>query len=165
MPPKRVCSDKMPLGANKVRERPGVCFKKGLRAGFAAGIQKGTNQANEQGVKRARIVRAVPRAAQRMQDRRAEVVAQNPVAAPPAPIINIWDTVNRMGGKAQRGEQPTGGARNRDELIAGLVKNEPDLPQYTQSVSILKTLGKRVLINLLEGTGKYVRGREKLGRK
>lgn len=41
MPPKRVCSDK-PLTGNNVRENSGVCFKKGLRAGFAAGIQKGT---------------------------------------------------------------------------------------------------------------------------
>lgn len=41
MPPKRICSDK-PLTGNNVRERAGVCFKKGLRAGFAAGIQKGT---------------------------------------------------------------------------------------------------------------------------
>lgn len=67
MPPKRVCSDKVPLGENKVREQPGICFKKGLRAGFAAGIQKGTNQANEQGVKRARIVRAIPQAALQMK--------------------------------------------------------------------------------------------------
>lgn len=40
MPPKRICSDKPNIG-NNVRERAGVCFKKGLRAGFAAGIQKG----------------------------------------------------------------------------------------------------------------------------
>jgi hypothetical protein len=41
MPPKRVCSDKPNIG-NNIRERAGVCFKKGLSAGFAAGIQKGT---------------------------------------------------------------------------------------------------------------------------
>jgi hypothetical protein len=41
MPPKRICSDK-PLAGNNVRENAGVCFKKGLKAGFAAGIQKGT---------------------------------------------------------------------------------------------------------------------------
>ena len=98
-------------------------------------------------------------------DRAAEVVVQNPVAALPAPIVNIWDRVNRMGGKAQRGEAPTGGARNRDELIAELVKNEPDLPDRNQGVSTLKKLGKRVLINLLVGTGKYERGRENVGNK
>lgn len=37
----RICSDK-PLAGNNVRENAGVCFKKGLRAGFAAGIQKGS---------------------------------------------------------------------------------------------------------------------------
>jgi len=41
MPPKRICSDKPNIG-NNIRERAGVCFKKGLRAGFAAGVQKGT---------------------------------------------------------------------------------------------------------------------------
>ena len=41
MPPKRVCSDKPNIG-NNIRERAGVCFKKGLSAGYAAGIQKGT---------------------------------------------------------------------------------------------------------------------------
>lgn len=40
MPPKRICSDK-PLTGNNVRENPGVCFKKGLSAGYAAGLQKG----------------------------------------------------------------------------------------------------------------------------
>ena len=37
----RICSDK-PLRGNNTRENAGVCFKKGLRAGFAAGIQKGS---------------------------------------------------------------------------------------------------------------------------
>jgi len=80
MPPKRVCSDKEPLGNNKVREMPGVCFKKGLRAGFAAGIQKGTKQANEQGIKRAGIVRAIPSAALRMQAKRGVRRARERVA-------------------------------------------------------------------------------------
>jgi hypothetical protein len=223
MPPKKVCSDKAPL---KDREwSVTACYKRGVKSGFVAGIQKGIKQATEQGVKRARIVKEIPQAALKMQAVRgvrkakervaqiakkaetaaqeretelmrandvniepprvkpagrrqklatyynfplrrvADVVAPNPVVAPPAPIINIWDRVNRMGGKAQRGEEPTGGTRNRDELIAELVKNEPDLPQYTQGVSTLKRLGKRVLINLLVGTGKYERGPELLGRK
>ncbi len=80
MPPKRVCSDKEPLGNNKVRELPGVCFSKGLRAGFAAGIQKGTKQANEQGVKRARVVREIPKAALRMQAVRGQRKARERVA-------------------------------------------------------------------------------------
>lgn len=41
MPPKRVCTDKK-LSGNQIRESSGVCFKKGLRAGFSAGISKGS---------------------------------------------------------------------------------------------------------------------------
>jgi hypothetical protein len=40
----RICTDK-PLRGNNTRETPGVCFKKGLRSGFAAGIQKGSKVA------------------------------------------------------------------------------------------------------------------------
>lgn len=189
MPPKKikiVCTDKVPLPQGTIRQRPGFCFKQGLRAGFAAGIQKGTKQARERVAQQAQerentlmaandVNIQAPRVkpAGRKQkfrnfyglDRVADVVAQNPIAALPAPIVNIWDRVNRMGGKAQRGEEPTGGVRNRDELIAELVKNEPDLPDRTQGISTLKKLGKRVLINLLVGTGKYERGRENMGSK
>jgi len=69
MPPKIkiVCTDKIPLPQGTIRQKPGFCFKQGLRVGFAAGAQKATKIATEQGVKRARIVKAIPPAALRMQ--------------------------------------------------------------------------------------------------
>lgn len=45
MPPKAtlrfVCTDRTPLVQGEIRDRPGRCFSKGLKAGFAAGLRKG----------------------------------------------------------------------------------------------------------------------------
>lgn len=50
MPPKAkikfVCTDRTPLIQGEIRDRPGRCFEKGLKAGFAAGLRKG--QAGQQ---------------------------------------------------------------------------------------------------------------------
>ena len=92
MPIKFVCTDKIPLPQGQIRNKPGICFKTGLKAGFAAGIsagiKKGTKRgtkigariANEQGVKRARIVRAIPQAALQMQVKRGVRRARETVA-------------------------------------------------------------------------------------
>jgi hypothetical protein len=46
MPPKLsiICTDKRPLTQGQIRGPPGYCFKRGLKAGFAAGIRKGQQQ-------------------------------------------------------------------------------------------------------------------------
>lgn len=56
MPPLSfVCSDRTPLKQGEIRDKPGRCFKKGLKAGFVAGIQKG----RERGIQVARINREI----------------------------------------------------------------------------------------------------------
>jgi len=45
MPPKKICSDKAPL--NKREWSVSTCYKKGIRAGFVAGIQKAQKQAQQ----------------------------------------------------------------------------------------------------------------------
>lgn len=77
---KIVCSDKIPLPQGQLRNKPGACFKLGLRAGFAAGIQKGTKTTTEQGIKRAKIVKAIPKAALQIQVKRGIRKAQETIA-------------------------------------------------------------------------------------
>lgn len=54
MPLRFVCSDKK-LKQGEIKDKAGRCFKKGLRAGFAAGIQKGKK---EQKIKEPKIAAA-----------------------------------------------------------------------------------------------------------
>lgn len=46
MPPKLsiVCTDKMPLKQGQIRGPSGYCYKRGVKAGFAAGIRRGQQQ-------------------------------------------------------------------------------------------------------------------------
>lgn len=136
MPPKRVCSDKMPLGANKVRERPGVCFKKGLRAGFAAGIQKGTNQATQTALKKQVKMNIIGK----------ENINRNNLKT------NIKQYIDNKGGRPV-------GVKNRSDLLAELVQRE-NLTGIATGLSNIKKLGKRGMIDLLTATGKYRRGGE-----
>lgn len=56
MPPKkRICSDKVPLGKNEEYEKPGVCFNKGVKVGYAAA--SGRASKIRQGVKKAEPIR------------------------------------------------------------------------------------------------------------
>jgi len=135
MPPKRVCSDKEPLGGNKVRERPGVCFKKGLGAGFAAGIQKATQMALKKQVK-------------------MNIIGKENIR-PDTLKTNIKQFIDSKGGRPI-------GTKNRTDLLAELVQRErfPDVPT---GLSNIKKLGKRRMINLLVATGKYRSGGEPMG--
>lgn len=135
---KIVCSDKIPLPQGQIRNKPGVCFRNGLRAGFAAGIQKGAKVATEQGVKRARIVKAIPQAALRMKAvrgmRRArELVArqadlavqQRENAQMMANDVNIIPPAPRV--------RPAG---RRDRFNAYYGINQPIQPVQAQLISI-----------------------------
>ena len=48
---KIVCTDKIPLPQGTIRQKPGFCFKQGLRVGFAAGAQKADKAALKKQVK------------------------------------------------------------------------------------------------------------------
>lgn len=132
MPPKRVCSDKEPLGKNKVRELPGVCFKKGVKAGFVAGLQKATQIALKKQVKMNAIGK--------------ENINPNNLKT------NIKQFIDSKGGRPV-------GVKNRSDLLAGLVQRE-NLTGLPTGQSNIKKLGKRRMIELLEATGKYRRGGE-----
>ncbi len=54
MPPKKVCTDRQ-LKKNETREKPGICFKKGIKAGFVAGINRA--RVFRRGVKHAEPIR------------------------------------------------------------------------------------------------------------
>lgn len=132
MPPKRVCSDKEPLGKNKVRERPGVCFKKGLGAGFMAGLQKATQTALKKQVK-------------------MNIIGKENIN-PTNLKTNIKQFIDSKGGRPV-------GIKNRSDELAKLVQRE-NLPGIATGVSTIKQLGKRRMIDLLVATGKYRRGGE-----
>lgn len=54
MPPKRICSDKAPL--NRREWSVSSCYKRGLKSGFVAGIQKANKDAlNKAKIKRPKI--------------------------------------------------------------------------------------------------------------
>lgn len=42
-----VCTDRTPLVQGEIRDKPGRCFKKGLKAGFAAGTERATKLAQQ----------------------------------------------------------------------------------------------------------------------
>lgn len=145
MPPKRVCSDKEPLGKNKVRENPGICFKKGLRAGFAAGLQRAQKQAEQAMIQRENAMMAV---------NDVNIAAPRVPMAPTAPVlINIKNWIDGRGGRPV-------GVKNRSDLLAELVQNER-LPNVPTGLSNIKKLGKARMIQLLLNTGRYDRGGER----
>jgi|LakMenE18May11ns_1017448.scaffolds.fasta_scaffold9958587_4 hypothetical protein len=78
MPPKKVCSDKAPL--NQREWSVSECYARGRRAGFVAGIQRGTRQTTQQGIQRAKIVRAIPQAALQLRTRAGVRRARETVA-------------------------------------------------------------------------------------
>ena len=132
MPPKRVCSDKEPLGRNKVRERPGVCFKKGISAGFVAGLQKATQTALKKQVKMNIIGK--------------ENINPNNLKT------NIKQYIDDKGGRPV-------GVKNRSDLLAELVKRE-NFDGLPTGLSNIKKLGKRRMIELLTASVKYRSGGE-----
>ena len=132
MPPKRVCSDKNPLGNNKVRELPGICFKKGIKSGFFAGFQKGIQTALKKQVKMNMIGK--------------ENINPNVLKK------NIKQYIDSKGGRPV-------GVKNRSDLLAELVQKE-NIAGIPTGQTNIKKLGKRRMIELLEATGKYRSGGE-----
>lgn len=86
---KFVCSDRPKLKQGEIRNKPGICFKNGIRAGFAAGIQKGQKVATELGVKRARIIKEIPQAALQMKAKRGVRRAREETARRTAQLAQI----------------------------------------------------------------------------
>jgi hypothetical protein len=136
MPPKKikfVCSDKIPLPQGQIRNKPGVCFKKGLGAGFVAGLQKASQIALKKQVKMNIIGK--------------ENINQNNLKT------NIKQYIDSKGGRPV-------GVKNRSDLLAELVKRE-NFQGMPTGLTNIKTMGKRRMIEMLEATGKYRRGGEK----
>lgn len=178
MPPKRICTDKIPLPQGQIRNKPGICFKTGLRAGFAAGIQKAQKKQirmNSIGLDNIR------RAAQEITQRRERnQMAVNDVNIRPAErvagrrqrfrdyygldtrrviapaVINIKDYINNK--IAERPNVKT----NRLDIIATFLMPMV-CPNEGGGQAVKRKFNKREMIRVLVDSGRFVAGGESQG--
>jgi hypothetical protein len=140
MPPKKVvfvCSDKEKLPKNKVRNKPGICFKKGLRAGFAAGISKAKKQVEVSARNRENAEMAA-------NDMNIRTTNNKPS------IKEILDRINPQVEVVKNGKRTMKKQKNDDDLLISNVNfNVPELTR-TQK----KAKGKQGMIRyLIENKG------------
>lgn len=176
MPPKRVCTDR-PLKTNEVRNTAGICFKNGLRAGFAAGIQKAQKkqikmniigQDNIRQAAQAITVRRdeqarmamndinirVPVAGRRQKFRQYYGLDTRRVIAPA--VINIKDYIDNK--IAERPNVKT----NRLDVIATYLMPMV-CPNEGGGQAVKRKFNKREMIRVLENSGRFVAGGESRG--
>jgi hypothetical protein len=183
MPPKRikfVCTDKIPLPQGQIRNKPGICFKNGLRAGFAAGIQKAQkkqirmNTIGQDNIRRAAQeiterrertrmaandmniqVRPIQRVAGRRQRFRDFYGLDTRQVIAPA-VINIKDYINNK--IAERPNVKT----NRLDVIATYLMPMV-CPNEGGGQAIKRKFNKREMIRVLVDSGRFVSGGESSG--
>lgn len=183
MPPKRikfVCTDKIPLPQGQIRNKPGICFKNGLRAGFVAGLQKAQKKQIRMNIIGQDNIR---QAAQEITARRERnQMAVNDMNIQVAPIervdgrrqrfrdfygldtrrviapatINIKDYIDRA--IAERPNVKT----NRLDVIATYLMPMV-CPNEGGGQAIKRKFNKREMIRVLVDSGRFVSGGESLG--
>lgn len=181
MPPKRikfVCTDKIPLPQGQIRNKPGICFKNGLRAGFAAGIQKAQkkqirmNTIGQDNIRRAAQeitqrrernqmavndvnIRPAGRVAGRRQRFRDYYGLDTRRVIAPA-VINIKDYINNK--IAERPNVKT----NRLDIIATFLMPMV-CPNEGGGQAVKRKFNKREMIRVLVDSGRFVAGGESQG--
>jgi hypothetical protein len=140
MPPKKiifVCSDKEKLPKNKVRNKPGICFKNGLRAGFAAGINKAKKQVEISARNRENTEMAA-------NDMNIRTTNNKPS------IKEILDRINPRVEVVKNGKTTMKKLKNDDDLLISNVNF--DVPELSRSQK--KAKGKQGMIRyLIENKG------------
>ena len=179
MPPKRVCTDR-DLRPNEVRNTAGICFKNGLRAGFAAGIQKAQkkqirmNVIGQENIRRAAQeiterrersrmaandmniqVRPIQRVAGRRQRFRDFYGLDTRQVIAPA-VINIKNYIDNK--IAERPNVKT----NRLDVIATYLMPMV-CPNEGGGQAIKRKFNKREMIRVLVDSGRFVSGGESMG--
>jgi hypothetical protein len=128
MPLKIVCSDKLKLKQGEIRNKyPGDCFKRGLRAGFVAGI-------NKQLKKQARIKPILD-----------ELKNAVPVLKKAIPIPSLATLIENRSSKSTR--------KIRDFLTTLPIRNK----EYQLSTKKKKAMSTDGLKTYLVATGEYKR--------
>lgn len=180
MPPKRVCTDRV-LRPNEVRNTAGICFKNGLRAGFAAGIQKAQKKQIRMNVIGQDNIRRAAQDITARRERNLMAVNDINVIPPPAPqrvvgrrqrfrdyygldtrriiapaTINIKDYIDRK--IAERPNIKT----NRLDVIATYLMPMV-CPNEGGGQAVKRKFNKREMIRILVDSGRFVAGGESMG--
>lgn len=147
MPPKLkiLCSDKKPLKQGEIRGPPGYCFKRGLKAGFVAGLRKA--EKNEVKKKKGKVLTELKTKAQakRESEERRRMAEEDVNRARARPSLKtLYETYR------QRAAVP----RERD-FLAGLSFRNPEYRRIGSQER--KNMGTARLKEWVLRSGEYVK--------